>query len=152
MAAGPRRSKEAAAIAKGTRAMGSMNWFWYLNQKVWWYPDGKPRVEIEKDMTDSWRVNAAKCLLRWSPKLVVAYQLDEMAYLLNGAGGIWREVIGEDKNHRPIIGGPANMLPQGELAQEEFERTQEWQLDHPEEWIRQMPLFIALIEELGVEL
>ena len=131
---------------------GRMNWFLYLNQNKFWYPDGKPRVEVNKDMEDTWRVNAARWLLRNSPKIVVAYQADELLYLLNGAGGIWREVIGEDKNHRPITGGPANMLPQGELAQEEFERTQEWQLDHPKEWIRQTPLFKALINELGVEL
>lgn len=129
-----------------------MNWFWYLNQKVWWYPDGKPRVEIEKNMTDFWRVNAARCLLRWSPKVVLAYQLDEMAYLLNGAGGKYRSLIGFDEDKNPILGDPANFLPQGELAQEAFDQMQEWQLDHPEEWMRQTPLFKALIDELGVEI
>lgn len=124
-----------------------MNWYWYLNQDEYWYPNGKARIQIEK-MDERWRRNAANCLIRWSPNLVFQYQMCEHEWLITGMGGQWREVIGEDEDHQPIAGGLANMLPRGEMAMDAYERSQEKAIEHPEEWIRCTDLYKALLKGL----
>jgi hypothetical protein len=124
----------------------SLNIFHYLNQSEWWYPNGKPRVQIATEMNDGWRVNAANWLVKNAAQFESAYSIEELSWLESGCGGLWLEIVSDGAGN-PVVGGPVSMMPRGDMACDAFEREQDERIENPEEWIKTTSLYKALIGE-----
>lgn len=123
----------------------SLNLYQYYNQTKYWLPNGKPAVLIES-MDERWKENAAAWLLRHAQVLVTKYQVDLVHSLAEGllVTEDGRMVRAIDVTAHPEIERPAILLPQGEWAEEAFEKELEWAYESPQDWMRSMPLYKVL--------
>jgi hypothetical protein len=99
---------------------------WLLHQDEWWQPKVGPMLRIV-EMDQMWRHNTAAFLLRRAPRLAAR----EWALMVADASG--------------------PLGPSGDMACDAFEAELDRLNDDPEGWLRETPLYRALIAGLPAE-